>query len=184
LPEVTLSPVTGGELLALAMSLRTRDLRGLDVLRGGQDRAPPGVPGPNGRLSPLPQARSTDRWARLPLPRQECTMPVTIGSPAATAAAAKTRWDSFRVLLDDQRADCVRQRELALAEAATSVPDPVALSRAASLLLTIDEIDAALDRIADGTYGVCTNCGVDIPIERLEFRPFAAGCVACQASAR
>jgi len=35
------SPVTGGELLALALSLRARGLRGLDVLRRSQDRAPP-----------------------------------------------------------------------------------------------------------------------------------------------
>jgi hypothetical protein len=34
-------PVSGGELLALAMSLRARGLRGLDVLRPSQDRAPP-----------------------------------------------------------------------------------------------------------------------------------------------
>ncbi|WP_222270084.1 hypothetical protein [Modestobacter marinus] len=36
------SPVTGGERLALAMTLRARGLRGLDVLRRSQDRAPPG----------------------------------------------------------------------------------------------------------------------------------------------
>ncbi len=35
--------VTGGALLALAMSRRARGLRGLDVLRPSQDRAPPGV---------------------------------------------------------------------------------------------------------------------------------------------
>ena len=110
---------------------------------------------------------------------------MTTSAPAATTSTAPaTDWAPFRVLLETQRADCVRQRELALAEAATSMPDPVAVRRAASMLLTIDEIDAALDRIADGTYGRCTHCGVGIPIERLEFRPFAAGCVTCQASAR
>jgi DnaK suppressor protein len=105
-------------------------------------------------------------------------------SPQAATAAPATKWDSFRVLLDDLRAACVHERELARAEAATSMPDPVAMSRAASLLLTIDEIDTALDRIAEGSYGVCVQCGVDIPTERLDFRPYAAGCVACQASAR
>jgi len=105
-------------------------------------------------------------------------------TPSTSTTPAPAQWDTFRVLLEDQRADCVRQRELALAEAATSMPDPVALSRAASLLNTIDEIDAALDRIADGTYGACVQCGAAIPTERLEFRPFAAGCVACQASVR
>jgi DnaK suppressor protein len=111
-------------------------------------------------------------------------MSTVITTQATAFPAAATTWEAFRVLLEDQRADCVRQRELALAEAATSMPDPVAVRRAATMLSTIDEIDAALDRIADGTYGRCTHCGVDIPLERLEFRPFAAGCVACHASAR
>jgi RNA polymerase-binding transcription factor DksA len=110
-------------------------------------------------------------------------MSTTLTAHGATAAPATT-WDSFRLLLEGQRADCVRQRDLAVAEAATSLPDPVAMRRAATLLRTIDEIDAALDRIAEGTYGACVHCGVDIPAERLEFRPFAAGCVACQTPAR
>ena len=110
-------------------------------------------------------------------------MTVTISSPATSPAAPASTWDSFRVLLEEQRADCRRQRGLALAESSTSMPDPVAVRRAATLLRTIDEIDAALDRIADGTYGVCVHCGVGIPAERLEFRPSTAGCVTCQAAA-
>lgn len=101
----------------------------------------------------------------------------TLSTAPSTAAPD---WAPFRVLLETQRADCVRQRDLALAEAATSVPDPVAQSRAAGLLHTIEEIDAALQRIATGTYGACVYCGGAIPAERLEFRPFAAGCVSCQ----
>ena len=42
------------------------------------------------------------------------------------------------VLLAAQRADCVRQREEALAECATSVPDPVAQRRSADLQRTIE----------------------------------------------
>jgi DnaK suppressor protein len=106
-------------------------------------------------------------------------MSVTI-SPQTLTAAPATTWDSFQVLLEDQRADCVQQRELALAETATSMPDQVAVSRAASLLRTIEEIDAALGRIAAGTYGRCAHCGNAIPTERLELRPFAAGCVSSE----
>jgi RNA polymerase-binding transcription factor DksA len=87
--------------------------------------------------------------------------------------------DRFRALLAQQRADCVRQREAALAECAQSVPDPVAQRRSADLLLTIGEIDAALARIDAGTYGRCTRCQAEIPEERLELRPFAGTCVAC-----
>ena len=42
------------------------------------------------------------------------------------------------------------------------------------------EIDAALRRIEDGTYGQCTNCGRQIPRERLEARPYATLCIDCQ----
>ena len=111
-------------------------------------------------------------------------MATVINGHATASPATPARWEAFRVLLEEQRADRVRQRELALAEVATSMPDPVAVRRSASMLLTIAEIDAALDRIAEGTYGRCAHCGVAIPVERLTIRPFAAGCVACQASAR
>ncbi len=68
---------------------------------------------------------------------------------------------------------------MALAETATSVPDLVTVSRAAALLRTIEEMDAALERIDTGNYGICVHCGAAIPPERLEFRPYAAGCVSC-----
>jgi RNA polymerase-binding protein DksA len=42
------------------------------------------------------------------------------------------------------------------------------------------EIDAALKRIEDGTYGICTNCGTQIPAERLEARPWATLCISCK----
>jgi len=42
------------------------------------------------------------------------------------------------------------------------------------------EIDAALKRIEDGTYGICTNCGKPIPEERLEARPWATLCIDCK----
>jgi RNA polymerase-binding protein DksA len=42
------------------------------------------------------------------------------------------------------------------------------------------DIDAALNRIEDGSYGMCTNCGKQIPEERLEARPSATLCIDCQ----
>ena len=41
------------------------------------------------------------------------------------------------------------------------------------------EIDAALDRLDQGGYGVCQRCGAQIPAERLAARPSAATCVTC-----
>ncbi len=42
------------------------------------------------------------------------------------------------------------------------------------------EIDAALGRIEAGTYGTCTNCGNEIPVERLEAYPWASLCIDCK----
>jgi DnaK suppressor protein len=41
------------------------------------------------------------------------------------------------------------------------------------------EIDAALQRLRDGRYGICERCGQEIPEERLEVRPVARTCVGC-----
>jgi RNA polymerase-binding transcription factor DksA len=42
------------------------------------------------------------------------------------------------------------------------------------------EIEAALSRLADGSYGTCTECGRAVTRERLEVLPAAALCMACQ----
>ncbi|HEV7132461.1 MAG TPA: TraR/DksA C4-type zinc finger protein [Gaiellaceae bacterium] len=39
------------------------------------------------------------------------------------------------------------------------------------------EIDEALKRIDDGTYGICTKCGREIARERLEAHPWASLCI-------
>ncbi len=41
------------------------------------------------------------------------------------------------------------------------------------------DIDAALARLAAGTYGVCIDCGRRIPSGRLAARPTATRCVDC-----
>ena len=47
----------------------------------------------------------------------------------------------------------------------------------------LGRVRAALLRVADGTYGSCAGCGVDIPPERLEFMPEATHCVQCHSRA-
>ncbi|MDX6514567.1 MAG: DnaK suppressor protein, partial [Gaiellaceae bacterium] len=41
----------------------------------------------------------------------------------------------------------------------------------------LSAIDAALERIEAGTYGLCTRCGKPISIERLEALPWATLCI-------
>lgn len=42
------------------------------------------------------------------------------------------------------------------------------------------ELDAALARIKDGSYGTCGECGAAIPDARLAAQPSARYCLACQ----
>ena len=44
----------------------------------------------------------------------------------------------------------------------------------------IKEIDDALARFADGSYGVCESCGLEIGEERLDALPFTRLCRDCQ----
>lgn len=44
-------------------------------------------------------------------------------------------------------------------------------------------IDESLNRLRDGTYGMCAECGVEISEKRLQAVPFAKLCVECQSKA-
>lgn len=97
--------------------------------------------------------------------------------------ALATHVDAFRTSLDEQRSFHIEQ----LAESASDGsgaaggPDEVtgALNDGATRALA--EIDAAIARIEDGTYGACQKCTKDIPVERLEVLPMTALCVRCAA---
>ena len=61
-----------------------------------------------------------------------------------------------------------------------------AINRETSLALenrdleVLREIDYALKKMENGTYGICESCGDEIPIERLKVLPFARYCLECQ----
>ena len=55
-----------------------------------------------------------------------------------------------------------------------------ALGQMGSINRTIQQIDEALHRIDDGTYGVCTSCGQLIRKPRLMNQPFVLTCMECQ----
>lgn len=44
----------------------------------------------------------------------------------------------------------------------------------------LTEIDEALDRLEDGVYGLCAECGQEIDEERLKVKPFTVFCVPCK----
>ena len=47
----------------------------------------------------------------------------------------------------------------------------------------LGQIDAALQRLDTGGYGICTNCGKPIDPRRLEALPYVTLCIGCQAAA-
>lgn len=68
---------------------------------------------------------------------------------------------------EDPRAQAATERELAFA-----IDEHETAELAA--------IDAALARIEAGNYGLCIDCGVDIPAARLHVAPEAPRCIVCQ----
>jgi DnaK suppressor protein len=85
------------------------------------------------------------------------------GGPLSRAETAADQRD----LQSDDWAKAETERDLAIA---------LAERESAELLA----IDAALQRIADGSYGLCVDCGVAIPTARLHANPTALRCLACQ----
>jgi RNA polymerase-binding protein DksA len=48
-----------------------------------------------------------------------------------------------------------------------------------TLLAEVHQIDAAIERMNQGQYGLCQDCGKEIPAERLDALPFATKCAQC-----
>jgi DnaK suppressor protein len=53
---------------------------------------------------------------------------------------------------------------------------------ATALAAMLEDVDRALAKLDEGTYGVCDSCGRDIAPERLEARPWSVLCVTCSAA--
>jgi RNA polymerase-binding transcription factor DksA len=73
----------------------------------------------------------------------------------------------------------------------SSIPEDVDLAQALSDRETTDilvqlldqnreQVERALERVKEGAYGLCEDCGHRIPSERLRYQPAATRCVDCQ----
>ncbi len=56
----------------------------------------------------------------------------------------------------------------------------VDLARSDQDLAELGAVNVALSRVHTPTYGLCSDCGADIPFERLQHHPHVLRCVACQ----
>lgn len=64
--------------------------------------------------------------------------------------------------------------------AAEQSQDAVAEAQGDQAAIELEQVRAALQRVADGTYGLCLDCGEAIDERRLGALPASAHCVACQ----
>ncbi len=64
--------------------------------------------------------------------------------------------------------------------ASTDAADELAAGLAEIESAELAQIDRALQRLGEGTYGECQDCGKQIPQKRLQLVPFALRCVDCQ----
>jgi len=101
----------------------------------------------------------------------------------------------FRRLLETRRREILSEAERAVGSMNSKPEEPFAdpadratlesdrnfqlrlRDRERKLLAKIDE---AVDRIGDGSYGRCDECGGEIGIERLKARPVTTFCIGCK----
>jgi DnaK suppressor protein len=100
----------------------------------------------------------------------------------------------FKKLLAEQLEELLRHGENAVTgmrDPGDNLPDPTdraSFDTDRSFMLRIRDREAklikkireALDRIDDGSFGICETCGEEISIKRLMARPMTNQCIACK----
>ena len=86
--------------------------------------------------------------------------------------------------IDEEVEEMAGANDNHLAETATATLDrEIDYTLEENSTQVLGEIDAALRRIDDGTYGTCTRCGTPILPARLEAYPWASLCIDCKREA-
>jgi DnaK suppressor protein len=100
----------------------------------------------------------------------------------------------FKKLLTEQLEDLLQHGENEVSrmrDPSDNLPDPTdraSFDADRSFMLRIrdreakliNKIRAALERIEEGTFGICEICGEDISVKRLMARPMTNQCIACK----
>jgi DnaK suppressor protein len=107
----------------------------------------------------------------------------------------KTQLKKFKKLLETKRAEIVKKAQQTLEQDmaldADDLPDEMDLASSEYLQAFtfrlrgrektfLDKIQKALERIEDGTFGTCEECGEPISVKRLEARPETTLCIRCK----
>ncbi|HEU5072770.1 MAG TPA: TraR/DksA C4-type zinc finger protein [Polyangiaceae bacterium] len=107
----------------------------------------------------------------------------------------KAQLKKFQDLLEAKRQDILQRAQQTLSEDmaldADDLPDEMDLASSEYLQsftfrlrgrekMFLDKISKALERIQEGTFGQCDECGEEISIKRLEARPETTLCIRCK----
>ncbi|MEA3019841.1 MAG: hypothetical protein QOI47_1365 [Actinomycetota bacterium] len=154
------------------------------------------------KAAPAPAPVKKAAPAPAPIARRPAPPPIKKAIPKKPGAPLDKFQEGQRTALLDERATYTRQATALRAEAdelardrdpgdvqfdeESGMGDGMNVERERDLALSaqameaVDEIDRALERLVDGTYGICERCGQQIPKERLRAIPWAALCVQCK----
>lgn len=150
-------------------------------------------------MVPAPPVR---KWVKNMARTQKSTHKRTATTPAPEANGDAPFLDRARASLIAERETYIRQADELKAQAdqlalehepgdvqfdeeggeggTANVDRELDLVLSAQARAAVEEIDRALAKIENGTYGRCERCGNEIPQARLEALPHAALCVACK----
>ena len=112
---------------------------------------------------------------------------------SATSSAPATKYPDIRRALERQRATLLGEVGEVLSQHQDQEPFPDVSDQASAEVdqhfsmrirereqKLLKKIDDTLDRMKAGTYGICDQCGEDIPYKRLKARPVTTLCIACK----
>ncbi len=120
--------------------------------------------------------------------------------PAAKAARSAAETEKIRVALAARRDELQEEYSATLSEISELQRDRLTdsagddqadtgtktfereqeISLANGMLERINQVERALERLDEGSYGWCERCGNPIPVERLAAFPSATLCVTCK----
>jgi DnaK suppressor protein len=110
----------------------------------------------------------------------------TVRTTTTSAAEFENQFSTLREELDQQRRFRREQLEELALEAGEAVSTADQNRLQVNRLLTLaaesalSEIDSALQRLEEGSFGICERCAEPIPWERLEVLPMSRLCTPCQ----
>ncbi|WP_371527208.1 TraR/DksA C4-type zinc finger protein [Streptomyces sp. NBC_01283] len=108
---------------------------------------------------------------------------MSLDTPAIEARTERLTPHDARRRLEHERASRLTQLRAideAGHEAGHEAEEQVMSAQKDTIERVLGEIEAALARVRDGSYGTCPGCSKSIPVERLEILPYTRFCVPCQ----